>query len=122
VGTRADEEIELRVRNLNGSTQGSSTTGSWLTYWEKFSGQTAYGCFVSGCKNKRSVGGHVQKDSTTDKSWYIVPLCDECSKKTGQDLDVWDLAMLVPANIARVVRVAPDHTQIRAPRNVRSFS
>ena len=122
MGTRADEEIELRVRNLNGSTQAPSNTGSWLAYWEKFSGQTAYGCFVSGCNNKRSVGAHVQKDIASDRNWYIIPLCDECSRKTGQDLDVWDLAMLVPANIARVTRVQADRSPIRAPRDARSFS
>jgi hypothetical protein len=112
----------MRVRNLNGSARTSSNAGSWLTYWEKFSGQTAHGCFVSGCKNKRSVGGHVRKDSATDKNWYIVPLCDECSKKTGQDLDIWDLAMLVPANIATIARLSPDYPQIRVPRDARSFS
>jgi hypothetical protein len=122
--TRAytDEEIELRVRNLNGSPQTNSNAGSWLTYWEKFSGQTAYGCFVSGCKNKRSVGARVQKDSASDKNWYIVPLCEECNQKTGQDLDIWELAMLVPVNIAKIARLSPDYPQIRVQRNARSFS
>jgi hypothetical protein len=89
----------MRVRNLNGATQKECTGGSWLALWETFSGQTAYGCFAIGCKNRRSVGGQVQKDSTADKGWYIVPLCEECNKKTGQDLDIWDLAMLVPAHV-----------------------
>jgi hypothetical protein len=112
----------LRVRNLNGSTPGSSSTGSWLKYWEKFSGQAAYGCFVSGCENRRAVGGHVQKMSTTDNSWYVVPLCEECNGKTGQDLDIWDLAMLVPASITKIARANPDRPMYRAPRDARSFS
>jgi hypothetical protein len=112
----------MRVRNLNGATQITCNSGSWLAYWEKFSGQTAYGCFVSGCKNKRSVGGHVQKDSPSDKNWYVVPLCDECNKKTGEDLDIWDLAMLVPANVTRIARMVPDTSSIRVPRAASSLS
>ena len=87
----------MRVRNLNGATQKECTGSSWLAHWEAHSGQTAYGCFVTGCSNKRSVGGRVRKDSTTDTGWYIIPICEECNKKTGQDLDIWDLAKLVPA-------------------------
>ena len=112
----------MRVRNLNKAAPGRNDSGSWLAYWEKFSGQIAYGCFVSGCKNTRSVGGHVQKDSSTDKSWYVVPLCDDCNRKTGQDLEIWDLAMLVPANITRIKRVAPHRVPIRSSRAAGSFS
>jgi hypothetical protein len=88
----------MRVKNLNGAAQEKCTSGSWLAHWERHSGQTAYGCFVVGCRNKRSVGGLVQRDGTTDTGWYIVPLCEDCGRKTGQDLDIWDLAMLVPAD------------------------
>ena len=86
----------MRVKNLNGTKKEKCISGSWLAHWEAFSGQTSYGCFVVGCKNRRSVGGLVQKDRTMDTSWYIVPLCEECNSKSGQDLDIWDLAMLVP--------------------------
>jgi hypothetical protein len=112
----------LRVRNLNGSAHTSCNAGSWLTYWEKFSRQTAHGCFVSGCTNECSVGGHVQKESATDKNWYVVPLCEECNERMGQDLDIWDLAVLVPANVTRILRLMPAHPPIRAPRDARSFS
>jgi len=35
---------------------------SWLDYWEQNSG-----------------GSHVQKVSSTDQKWYIMPLCDSCN-------------------------------------------
>ena len=88
----------MRVKNLNGATKIECSSGSWLAHWEKFAGQTAYRCFVRECTNKLSVGGRVQRDSATDKSWYVVPLCEECNKKTGQDLDIWDMARLVSVN------------------------
>ena len=42
----------------------------------------------------------MQKDSATDKNWYIVPLCSACNNKKGQDLDIWDGASLVSANVS----------------------
>jgi hypothetical protein len=88
----------MKVRNLNGTTRVSA---SWLAHWEARSGQTAYGCFVVGCRNRRSVGGLVQKADTADTDWYVVPLCEDCGRMTGHDLDIWDLAKLVPADADR---------------------
>ena len=87
----------MRVRNLNGPMQHKCRRSSWLAHWEKLSGQSPYMCFVKGCIKTPSVGGHVQMDSPADKTWYILPLCADCSKSTGQDLDIWDLALLIPA-------------------------
>ena len=87
----------MRVKNLNRATQAKCSTGTWLAHWEKISGQNAFLCFVKDCINTPSFGGLVQKVSSTDESWYIVPLCDDCNRKTMQDLDIWDLATLVPA-------------------------
>ena len=113
---------DMRVKNLNGATQKKCSSSSWLAHWEKFSGQNAYMCFVKGCTNKRSVGGHVQKDSLTDKNWYVIPLCDDCNKKRGHDLDIWDMATLVSATVLRISRVAPAMNPIRARRAASSFS
>lgn len=90
----------MRVKNLNGTSQNNCSCGSWLAHWSKFSGQVANRCFVNGCTTVHSVGGHVQKDSATDKNWYIVPLCSACNNKKGQDLDIWDGASLVSANVS----------------------
>jgi hypothetical protein len=86
----------MLVKNLNGIPRDAGAGNDWLAHWEKFSGQTAYQCFVKGCTNRLSVGGHVQKDSATDTSWYVVPLCDDCNRKEGRDLEIWDMATLVP--------------------------
>jgi hypothetical protein len=87
----------MRVTNLNGSTSISCGGGSWLAYWEKTSGQKAFMCFVKDCINTPSSGGLVQKDGRLDRSWYVVPLCKECGKKTRADLEIWDQATLVCA-------------------------
>jgi hypothetical protein len=90
----------MKVTNLNGTTQNTCRCGSWLAHWGKFSDQVAHGCFVNGCSKVHSVGGHVQKDSTTDRNWYIVPLCDDHNRKWGESLDIWDGANLVSANVS----------------------
>jgi hypothetical protein len=100
------KENGMRVKNLNGTPQNTRTSGSWLAYWELYSGQNAYMCVSDGCIMRPSVGAHVQMDSPTDKSWYVIPLCADCSKKRGQDLDIWDMAKLVPVNSTGIVEKA----------------
>ena len=112
----------MRVRNLNGASQSKYSGATLLAHWERFSRQHAYGCFVIGCKNKYSVGGHVQKDSLTDKNWYVVPLCEECNSKMGRDLDIWDMARLVPANEGKASRIGPVVFPIRSSRTASSLS
>jgi hypothetical protein len=93
------EEKYMTVRNLGGATQIKCNSSSWLAHWEIFSGQNAVMCFAEGCINRPSFGGQVQKDSPTDKNWYVIPLCNDCNNKRGQDLDIWDTANLAPANV-----------------------
>jgi hypothetical protein len=112
----------MRVRHLNGAPQIACSSGDWLMHWEKFSGQTAYQCFVSGCKNKRSVAGLVQRASASDPNWYVVPLCEECNAHIGQDLEIWDLAMLVPVNVAKMTRKIAERAPNRASRTAGSAS
>jgi len=90
----------MRVRNLNGTSDNKCKCGSWLAHWEKYSGQTANRCVVNGCSNKHSVGGHVQKESLSDFSWYIIPICSECNSKRGQSISVDDAVNLVSANVS----------------------
>ena len=97
----------MRVRNLNEQTPNKYSGAKLLAFWDKFSRQTAYRCFVKGCTNKCSVGGRVQKDNAVDKTWYVIPLCDDCNKKTGQNLDIWDFSRLVPANLDEASGGAP---------------
>ena len=90
----------MNVKNLNGTTTNNCKCDSWIDHWKSFSGQTVKQCVVKGCTNNPEVGGHVKKDSKTDSAWYIIPICDECNKKRGQDLDVHDKVNLVSANVA----------------------
>jgi hypothetical protein len=91
----------MRVKNINGTSQNACKCGSWLDHWKKFSGQVlpTY-CTEKSCMGKPEVGAHVQKDSSTDSSWYIAPLCKTCNAKTGQSLDLMDGTALVPANVS----------------------
>ena len=76
-----------KVKNVNGSSRFACPSGynSWLDYWEKQTGTTAYRCSATDChKLGRSnlVGAHVQK--VNDKHWYIVPLCSACNNRTDE--------------------------------------
>lgn len=106
------------VRNLNGQAQNRYSGAVLLAHWDRFSRQTAYRCFVKGCRNKCSVGGYVQKDTRTDASWYIIPLCDDCNRKKKQNLDIWDYARLIPVSSEIVSRVVHQGQAIRGSRTV----
>ena len=75
--------------------------GSWLNHWTRFGGGAVpkY-CPESKCLGKPEVGAHVQKDNSTDGSWYIIPLCNTHNGQTRQALDVSDSITLVPANVS----------------------
>ena len=93
----------MKVKNLNGGTRNKLSGSRWLAHWEAFSGQHVYYCFVKGCTGQIAAGGLVQKESRAEKNWFVVPLCEECNKKSGQDLDIWDQATLVSTSISEVV-------------------
>ncbi len=90
----------MKVTNINGTTQNTCKCGSWLEHWKKFSGQAlpSY-CPEASCLQKPEVGAHVQKDSSTDRSWYIIPLCKAHNAQTGKSLTVSDSIKLVSANV-----------------------
>jgi hypothetical protein len=89
---------EMKIRNINGTSDTTCKCGSWLKHWENFSGQTTNYCQANGCSNKNPLGAHVQKGGgSTDQKWYIYPLCAEHNKHTGE-LEVSDSYKLVSAN------------------------
>ena len=88
----------MKVKKPNGTSANKSCTGTWLAHWEKHSDQSAYMCFGRGCINTPSVGALIQKDSLTDQDLYVIPLCDDCNKKLGQELEIWDTTKLVSAD------------------------
>jgi hypothetical protein len=110
------------VKHLHEATQGmGSNGGSRLALWEEASGQNASMCFTKGCINRPIIGGHVQKDSLNDRTLYVVPLCGECNKDKGQELDIWDEAPLVPAKALRISSMVHTTSPLLAPRLANSF-
>jgi len=94
----------MKVKNINGTSDSTCKCDSWLTHWEKFNSagqKVPTYCPVETCYKKPEVGAHVQKDSTTDKSWYIIPLCNSCNAKTGQSLDVSNSISFASANVSQ---------------------
>lgn len=91
----------MKVTNINGTTGKICSCGSWLAHWKNFSGQAlpTY-CPEEKCTNKPVVGAHVQKASTTDRSWYIVPLCSVHNGKRGESITISDSVKLVSANVS----------------------
>lgn len=90
----------MKVNNINGTSPNACKCGSWLDHWVKFSGRAlpSY-CAEATCRKGPEVGAHVQKDSVTDKAWYIVPLCTG-HNKTAKSLDIMDSTVLVSANVS----------------------
>ncbi len=90
----------MKVTNINNTSSNTCQCGSWLDHWKNYSGQSVptY-CPEEKCLSKPEVGAHVQKYGSTDRSWYIVPLCKACNGKTGQTLTISDTVKLVSANV-----------------------
>lgn len=91
----------MRISNINGTSGNSCTCGSWLDHWKKFSGQTAVYCPVVDCLGKDLVGAHVQSGDTSDRSWYIIPLCNRHNAEMGKSLLVSGVFKLAPANVSQ---------------------
>jgi hypothetical protein len=89
----------MKVKNINGRRQGSCRCGTWLDHWIKICGRPLPShCSEAHCMCKPELGAHVQKDSSTDKSWYIIPLCVKHSVKAAS-LEVVDTTTFVPAHV-----------------------
>ena len=90
----------MKVRNIEGTSQNACKCGSWLDHWKKFSGGSSQpGCSVDRCSKTPVVGAHVQKHSSTDKSWYIIPLCTTHNQKSDA-LIVVDSVKFASANVS----------------------
>ncbi len=91
----------MKVNNINGTSQNTCKCGSWLEHWKKFSGQSLPAlCPEMKCYEKPEVGAHVQKDTSTDTNWYIVPFCKTHNGKKGESLDISGNIILVSANVS----------------------
>ncbi|TSC83714.1 MAG: hypothetical protein G01um101417_448 [Parcubacteria group bacterium Gr01-1014_17] len=92
----------MNVSNINGTSDNSCNCDSWLDHWKNYSDQTlpTY-CQEKSCTKKPEVGAHVQKDSSYDKNWYIIPLCSEHNHQTHGSLEVVDSVAFVSANTSQ---------------------
>ncbi len=90
----------MRVKNLK-NTSDNKTSQAWIDYWKKHTGKSIGICTRLGCIKDAEVGAHVIKVNSSDKDWYIVPLCKECNKKS-EAFTLKSGASLVPANTQKV--------------------
>ncbi len=89
----------MKVKNIKGTSDNTCKCDSWLAHWEKYSGVEPGNCVEKDCKSKATVGAHVRKDSDTDSSWYIIPLCDTHNKK-ADEMELRGTPTLVSANVS----------------------
>ncbi len=91
----------MKVKNINGTSRNACNCGSWLEHWKNYGGRSLpASCAVGSCNQKPEVGAHVQRNDSTDSSWYIIPLCKAHNGETGKSLSVSDFTKLVPANVS----------------------
>lgn len=91
----------MKVKNINGTSSNVCKCGSWLDHWINFSGLAVPSyCSEKTCIQKPEVGAHVQKDSSVDSNWYIIPLCKTHNSKTGESIEVVDSTKFVSANVS----------------------
>ena len=90
----------MYVKNVNGSGRFPAPYGysSWLEYWKDKSGKSVSLCSADCCWGTDLVGAHVQKAYSEDKSWYIVPLCKSCNKRTDT-FNVTTTLVPAPSNL-----------------------
>jgi len=76
----------MKVKNINGTRDNTCKCDSWLNHWIRFSGETRLPMFCSekACTQKPEVGAHVQKDSSSDNSWYITALSSFSKMPNGE--------------------------------------
>jgi len=92
----------MKASNVNGTSQITCECGSWLNHWKNFSGQAlSQWCSEKSCIKAPEVGAHVQKDNSTDKAWYIVPLCKPHNGETGKSLELVGSVAFVSANVSQ---------------------
>lgn len=75
------------VHNLNNTSDRMPPNGyaTWKDWWEAKKGRKFGTCSCLGCTSFAEVGAHVQKRNSTDRKWYIIPLCRKCNTKSSSE-------------------------------------
>lgn len=100
--TNHRKEQQMKVHNINGTSDNKCKCGSWKAHWEKFNEHKntwpKY-CAAYGCLESATVGAHVQKDIGTNK-WFIIPFCNKHNgpEFQGKSIEVSAGTSLAPAN------------------------
>lgn len=75
----------MKVKHITAASGKTCTDcGSPLDHWKNKTNEKSASCSKKGCDAKATLGAHVTKMDSTDHAHYIVPLCDECSKDSGE--------------------------------------
>jgi len=69
------------VKNLEKTSDDKAPDGlAWFKYWMEKTNSKKRTCSNIKCNNSGNLeGAHVQKVNSTDRDYYIVPLCKECN-------------------------------------------
>ena len=94
----------MKVTNINKINGHSHELANWLEHWEKFSGENIPECCQEkSCSNKPEVGVLVQKNSSTDRGSYVLPLCGVHGDRNGEKLRVMNSVNLVSVHAGNAV-------------------
>jgi len=102
--------MNVQVKNVTGSSKVSPNPPkgytSWIEYWKKkgnFNMDNGNLIKCPGCGDlifpEELEGCHVQKVSSSDKKWYIAPLCNSCNHYDGIFEIDEDFLVDVPSNL-----------------------
>ena len=90
----------MNVKNINGTSRNQCKCGSWLKHWKNFNGgNQSNSCAAFNCYNEQKVGAHIQKEKSSCRAWYIIPLCAKHNAQKGKSITIYSFTKLVSANV-----------------------
>lgn len=96
----------MRVKNIQNTSSLRCKCTNWLDHWMRFTNKRIVPqCSAYNCASKSILGGHVIKCASTDKNWYIIPLC--VKHNSSQLTDCYQLKkniQFVPANVSKTCK------------------
>ena len=70
--------------------------GTWIRHWENNNNEKLDKCCALGCFHKADRGGHILREDTNNKKWYIIPICASHNNQFGKEFSISDKADPVP--------------------------